>query len=223
MPAVKNLTIKLRNAGPDLSMRRAGETGRKVVEKMFGSTMSSHRSQKLRFLRIESMSFEIAGNILPAVLSLEHLDHLHLINCKHTSRLCENIMPLGLSLHSFHNQGAHCGPQEGAINAFVKSLRLLRKLRLSCDDDSEISSFDMCEWSSLIPHANELHCLDFDDYEPRIVAFSGTRRPLLDFDLFCSRASKLQQLSIKSPSLSTYRWKEVGGLQSLLVWHPQSM
>lgn len=221
MPSGKDLTIKFNEAYSGHSIVEEGEIGCKVIEKIFGSTIAGHRHQ-IKSLRIEAMSFRTAGVILPTILPFENLEHLKLINCKYTDRLCASITPLELCLRSFQNQRAHCGRQEGAIDAFVKSLRPLRKLRLSSGWSSK-NSFGMCDWSSLIPHAHELNCLDLDDYEPIIVAFSGTGRPLLDFDRFCSRASKLQQLSIKSPDLSTRHWKDAQGLQALLVWHCRSM
>lgn len=213
MPLLTELDIKHTPVHPP---EDASEAGRRVINDLFDPTSASRRHQKFKRLRIEDMSFEVAGAILPTVLPLGNLEHLHLIRCRYTNRLCESIAQLQLCLRSFHNQSSHEDPRTGVMDAFVKSLRDLRGLRLSRRSFGT-GGYETCDFASLLPHAHELRYLELDDYEPWEEVFTNTRRSLTDFSTFCSRASQLQQLALQSPSLAEVNWKAPHGLQDFLV------
>lgn len=220
MPLVTSLSIKLSRACLDRTMGGKGETGRAVVNKIFGSANPSDRRLKLKRLRIEWMSFKSAGIILPTLLPLEKLEHLHLFKCRYTSRLFESLTELKLRLVSVCDQRAYSnGPSLNILDVFLKSMQpQLRKLRLSRDCRSN-GGFKTCDWPSLVPHAHELRCLELDDWKPgtQNALFSETRRSLSGFSEFCDGASQLQQLSMNSPGLEEVYWDKRDGLQDFLV------
>lgn len=216
MPLLTDLSITLSAHRSQLGIGGEGEAGRRVINDTFDPTTAARRGQKLKRLRIKNMSFEFTGAILPTVLSLGHLEHLHLISCTFTNHLCESIAQLQLCLRSFHNQSSHEEPRTGMMDAFVQSLRLLREFRLSRRSWGP-GGFETCDFASLLRHADELRFLELDDYESMGDVFSNTRRSLTDFSIFCTRASELQQLSLQSPSLAEEDWKDPHGLQDFLV------
>jgi hypothetical protein len=195
-----------------------GETGRKVINKVFSSANTNHNRLKVKILRIEGMSLKSAGVTLPTVLSFEGLEQLHLFRCRYTSRLCETLAELKLGLKVFCDQLAYNTPNPGTVDAFLASLRYLRVLRLSRDWRS-LEDYELCDWPSLLPCAHELRSLDLDEYDPGPdgVLFLDTRRSLPGFQTFCDRASQLQQLSMRSPGLEKIHWDATHGLKAVLV------
>jgi hypothetical protein len=218
MPLVKNMTITLNDDRLDGTMGGKGETGRGVIDKIFGSPDTSHARAKIRNLRLEGMSLKSAAVILPALLPLDELEHLHLLRCRYTSRFCESLAELNLCLKAFCDQQAYNVRSPGTMDAFLNSLRCLRTLRLSRDWRSS-SDFESCDWPSLLPCASELLSLDLDDHEPGPdgVLFLDTRRSLPGFRVFCDRASQLQQLAMRSPGLEETHWNAPHGLKAFLV------
>ena len=217
MPLVTNVSITLSNASLDHKMGDQREAGCKVLNKIFGSTNTSHGRLQVRVLRIQGISFRSAGAVLPTVLPLEGLEQLHLFSCKYTSRLCESLAELKLHLKVFCDQRAYNPPRPGTVDAFLKSLGHLRILRLSRDWRS-LSDFESCDWPSLLPCAHELRMLDLNEHKPGPdgVLFLDTRRSLPGFQTFCDRASQLQQLSMRSPGLEKFHWDATHGLEAVL-------
>lgn len=218
MPLVTSVGITLSSAWLDHTMGDQSEVGCKVLNKIFGPSDTSHDRLKVRVLRIQGISFRSAGVVLPTVLPLETLEHLHLFSCKYTSRLCESLAKLQLHLKVFCDQRAYNPPRPGTVDAFLKSLRCLRVLRLSRDWRS-LSDFEPCDWPSLLPCAHELRSLDLNEYKPGpdAVLFLDTRRSLPGFQTFCDRASQLQQLSMRSPGLEKTYWGANHGLDAVLA------
>lgn len=202
MPLVTTVAITLSNGWLDHTMGDQGETGRKVINKVFSSANTIQNRLKVRILRIEGMSLKSAGVTLPTVLPLEGLEQLHLFSCRYTSRLCASLAGLKLHLKVLCDQRAYNEPSPGTVDAFLTSLRWLRVLRLSRDWRST-SDFEPCDWPSLLPCAHELRSLDLDEHDPGPdgILFLDTRRSLPGFKTFCDRASQLQQLSMRSPGL----------------------
>jgi hypothetical protein len=218
MPLVTTVAITLSNEWLDHTMGGKGETGCKVINKVFSSANTINNRPKLKVLRIEGMSLKSAGVSLPTILPLEGLQQLHLFRCRYTSRLCESLTELKLRLKVFCDQRAYNTPSPGTVDAFLSSLRYLRVARLSRDWRS-LSDFEPCDWPSLLPCANELRTLDLDEHKPGPdgVLFQDTRRSLPGFQTFCGRASQLQQLSMRSPGLEKNHWGAAHGLEAILV------
>jgi hypothetical protein len=185
---------------------------------MFDSPDTSHIRLKLRTLCVDGMCLKSAGTILPAMLSLEELEQLHLFRCHYTSRLCESLAKLQLRLDSFRDQRAINRPSAGSLDIFFQSLRSLRNLRLSLHGQ-HINDPELCDWPSPLPPAHELRSPDLDDFKPgpEGVLFVDTRRSLSGFQVFCDRASQLQQLSMGSPGLEERHWNAPHGLNAFLV------
>jgi len=216
MPSVTSLSIKLSSARLDRTIGGKCETGRKIIVKIFDSTNASRPHQKLKRLRIERMSFKSAGFILPTVLPLDELEHLHLFRCRYTNRLCESLSQLKLRLKSYCDLRAYNVSNPGAYDTSMRSIQPLRKLRLSCDQ-ADSTGWDSCDWASFLPHANELRCLDLRDNDPARPLFATTRRSLAGFRSFCANASHIQQLSINGPSLQENQWDMPRGMDAFLV------
>lgn len=217
MPVVINLAIKLKVAYADRLNGVVGEVSRKVIHTIFKPANMTQRRQNLKRLRVEGMSFELASVDSAFLHQLERLENLHLIDCRYTNRLCAELCQLKLGLRSFRNQRGHIeGGSTDVLKTFIKSLRLLRDLRLSCSWQHTVAS-GMCDYLSLVPHAHELRCLYLENDDVRRVAPAITEESLSDFHAFCSHASELQQLSIEGPCLREEDWNTPLGLQTFLV------
>jgi hypothetical protein len=215
MSSVTSLSITLKAPALDSSMGNAYSAGREVINTLFPPDYATHPRAKLKRLRIASMSFHSAGTILPTVIPLNELKHLHLLKCADTERLYESLAQLTLTLLSFCDE--RCASlDEGAMDTFLKSLAPLQKLRII----SQISAvgFEKFAWSTLLPHAPELRCLEVGDYRPRnSESFMETRRTVPAFQTLCDRTSGLQYLSMLGPAIERYDWKSTCGLDAFLV------
>ena len=218
MLSLTKVAITLNGTWLDPTTGNKSEVGRYVIHKIFGSPNTSRSRLKLRVLCIDGMSLKSAGVLLPTVLPLENLEHLHLFRCKFTGRLYEGLTELKLRLKSFRDQRANNKPSSGIVDSFLASLRSLRNLRLSINGRYSID-YEPCDWPSLLLHAHELRSLDLDDYKPGPggVLFVDTRRSLSGFQAFCDRASQLQQLSTRSPGLEATHQNLPHGLNAFLV------
>jgi len=216
MLSVTSLSLKLSDSRLDQYLGSKREAAEKVVARIFGSANSSHPHRKLKRLRIENMSFNTSGSTLPTVLPLDNLEHLFLFRCGHTDRLCENISHLKLRLKSFCDLRAYGTSHSGAYDTFLKSLQPLHKLRISYNE-VKTDKQSACDWSSILPHADELRCLDLRDSDQSLPFLAATRGSLTGFLSFCMNASHLQQLSINGPSLREETWDMPRGLDAFLV------
>ena len=213
---VTSLSLKFSISRLDQTMGGKGEVAEKIVAKIFGSADPSCPHRKLKRLRIEDMSFKTSGSTLPTVLPLDDLEHLFLSRCAHTDRLCESISHLKLRLKTFCDLRAYKTSYSGAYDTFLKSLQPLHKLRISYDG-IETDKQSACDWSSILPHANELRCLDLRDSDQSLPFLATTRGSLAGFLSFCTNALHLQQLSINGPSLREETWDMPRGLDAFLV------
>lgn len=216
MLSVTSLSLKLSNSRLDQTMGGKGDVAQRVVAKIFGSAKPSHPHLKLKRLRIENMSFKTSGSTLPTVLPPDDLEHLFLFACVYTDRLCENISHFKLRLKSFCDLRAHKTCYSGAYDTFLKSLQPLHKLRLSCSGINK-EKWSACNWSSILPHANALRCLDLRDSDQSLPFLAATRGSLTGFRSFCMTATHLQHLSINGPSLREETWDMPRGLDAFLV------
>jgi hypothetical protein len=108
----------------------ASETGREVVTTLFPPANANPLRVKLRRIRIESMSFRLAGVILPNVVPLDSLKHLYLLRYSDTDHLCESLSRLSLALESFCDERS-TSPGQGKMEAFITSLGPLQEFRVT--------------------------------------------------------------------------------------------
>lgn len=216
MPSITSLTIQLRSDRDVYSMGDIHEVGKMIVNTLFnaGNSTRVRHCPNLRLLRIQNLSFRYAGAILPTVLALESLEHLHLLQCQHTNRFCESLSRLGLNLQSFCDRCSDNPPYPGAVDTFIRSLAPLRKFRIMSRPDR--LEYEVCDWTALISHAPKLRCLELYDYHP-FKPFLKTKRKLHDFKAFCESASQLQQLAMQGPRIEKYTWMVSHGLHAFLV------
>lgn len=214
-PSITSLTIQIHSKYNVHSMGSSAEAGQKIVNTLFaaGNAHIIH-CPNVKRLRIENMSFRYAGAILSTALALDHLEHLHLLGCKHTNFLCESLSGLGLTLQSFCDEVPHNPPYPGAVDEFIRSLTPLRKLRIMSTPHRE--EHEVCDWTSLMSHAPVLQCLELYDYDP-FQSFLRTKRDLPGFQAFCKRASQLQQLAMQGPKVERSTWALPYGLHAFLV------
>jgi hypothetical protein len=215
MPSVTSLSITLStpylgNFGGDKSA-----AGREVISALFGPDYATQPHAKLKRLRITSISFQSAGTILPTVVPLDQLEHLHLSQCQDTEPLYESLSQLNLSMKSFCDMSNNSLGRE-AMRAFLKLLSPVQKLRAS--DELYMHGGDRFDWSTLVSHAPELRFLEVADCrsdpdEP----FMDEKTTLPAFRTFCSHASRLQQLSMIGPSIEPETWDCTLGLNAFLV------
>lgn len=196
-------------------MGGASETGREVVKTLFPPGYANTLRAKLRRLRIEFMSIRLAGAILPNVVPLDELKHLHLLRCNETDHFCDSLSRLNLTLESFCDEYSE-STQLGMMEAFLTALHPLQELRVTSWRYSLGS--ERFDWPSLMPHAADLQRLEVCDHTPfRSGPFVATTRTLSTFKAFCERASSLQQLSMLGPAIEKIYWKSAHGLDAYLV------
>jgi hypothetical protein len=160
MTSVTSLSITLSTPylGNDRGDRCAA--GREVISALFGLDYATQPHAKLKRLRITSISFQSAGEILPTVVSLDQLEHLHLSQCQDTEPLYESLSQLNLSMKSFCDMSNNSLGRE-AMRAFLKLLSPVQKLRAS--DELYMHGGDRFDWSTLVSHAPELRFLEVAD------------------------------------------------------------
>lgn len=219
---VTSLAIELSVETLDFGSGRGQEAGRHVINTLFSSKNATHIGLKLRRLRIRSMAFCDAGTILPTVLPCEGLEHLHLLNCSHTDRLCESLSQLKLSLRSFCDEGhdAHRGDHHAA---FLKSLPPLQTIRLTGYYRLATMGHEGSPWPVFVPHASSLRCLEIGECYLNQNSITSKGKVPASFEEFCASASNLQQLSITGPEIEKSTWAATGGLHAVLVRRHRSI
>lgn len=211
---IQSLAIVLEDHLLDFEARDSGAAGLAVIKALFDSGNVSRSCPGLKRLRIQSMSFESIGFILPTLLTLNHLQKLQLYKCWETNRLYETLSQLRPPLHTFSDERFCNDRFQHTTDMLFKSLAPLKTLRISVDLDTPI--LDELGWSALMAHASQLEILEVNDWCTISNSFKGDRAlPLLD--AFCERASRLQQLAIECPEIASYSWKSITGLDSFLV------
>lgn len=215
MFSVTSLSITLKNRHLGGIVGGASETGREVIKTLFPPGYANHLRAKLRRLRIEFMSIRLAGAILPDVVPLDELKHLHLLRCSETDQLCNSLSRLNLTLESFCDECSE-STQPGMMKGFLTALHPLQELRVtSWHYTLGCERFD---WPSLMPHAADVQRLVVCDHTPfRSDSFMATTRTIPAFKAFCERASSLRQLSMTGPAIENIYWKSARGLDAYLV------
>jgi hypothetical protein len=208
-------------------------SGLAAIRTLFIGKTQARRCPNLKALRIESMWFSSAGDVLPTLLDLGKLEHLQLSQCNQTNRLYESLSQLQLKLRSFtdefscngHHQGLHNMPAGSQIStsAFLSSLKGIQKFRLrGTPCDWRIETFD---WAALASNASSICILEMTDYRGN-GPFSklsstpispGTALP--GFRALCENATHLQQLSICGPEVDASDWNSAHGLKVMIVRH----
>lgn len=226
MQHMTSLAIQLDEERLPKSMGGYEGSGLAVIQTLFIGKTQARRCPNLKALRIESMWFASAGEILPTLLDLDRLEHLQLSGCNQTNRIYESFSQLQLKLRSFtdeiscngHYQGLHSLPagSRGSTSAFLSSLQNLHKFRLRgtpCDTGTE--TFD---WAALASNASSIRILEMTDHRGN-GPFTEDSTALPGFRALCENAAQLQQLSICGPEVHQSDWDSAHGLTVLIVRH----
>jgi hypothetical protein len=207
-------------------------SGLAVIRTLFIGKTLARRCPNLKALRIESMWFASAGDVLPTLLDLGRLEHLQLSGCNQTNRLYESLSQLQLTLRSFTDELSCNGHYQGLLipagshsstSAFLSSLKFLNKFRMRgtpCDSGTE--TFD---WAALAANASSIRILEMTDHRGNGPFSKGSSLPfsqgtaLLGFRALCDNATQLRQLSICGPEVDASDWDSSHGLKRLIVRH----
>jgi hypothetical protein len=205
-------------------------SGLAVIRTLFIGKTLARRCPNLKALRLESMWFSSAGDVLPTLLDLGRLEHLQLSGCNQTNRLYESLSQLQLNLTSFTDELSCNGHylrnlpagSQSSNSAFLSSLKGIQRFRLrGTPCDSGIETFD---WAALASNASSIRTLEMTDHRGN-GPFSKVASTLLQgtalpgFRALCENATHLQQLSICGPEVDSSDWNSAHGLQVLIVRH----
>jgi hypothetical protein len=229
MQHMTSLAIHLDEERLPKSMGGFEDTGLTVVRTLFVGKTHARRCPNLKALRIESMWFKSAAEVLPTLLDLERLEHLQLSGCNQTNRLYESFSQLHLKLRSFTDELSCNGHYQSPLNtwmpmglqvsisAFLSSLKSLQKFRIRgtpCDS-GRTETFD---WVALAANASSIRILEMTDHREN-GPFSRRSTALPGFRALCENAAQLQQLSICGPEVDRSDWDSAHGLKVLIVRH----
>jgi len=211
---VTSLSIQLSTSTLDYGPGKELEAGRGSVGTLFASNDAVHRGPKLQRLRICSMSFSAAGAILPTVLACDGLQHLHLLCCSDTDKLCESLAPFKLKLRSFFDT-SHDADRKAAHAIFLQSLSCLRTLRLAGNSCALTPGFEGYLWPMIVAHS--LRSLDISELHVPKLDEANKSKFHHAFKALCTSASNLQQLSIADPEIKKNNWSPDNNLLPILV------
>jgi len=223
MQHMTSLAIHIDEERLPTSMGGSEDSGLTVIRTLFIGKPHARRCPNLKALRIESMWFSSAGEVLPTLLDLDTLEHLQLSGCNQSNRFYESLSQLQLKLRSFsdelscngHTRGLHLpAGSQGSTSAFLSSLKSIQKFRIRgtpCDSGTE--SFD---WAALASNSSSIRVLEMTDHRGN-GPFSEDSTALPGFRTLCENAAQLQQLAICGPEVDPRYWNSPHGLKVLIV------